>query len=184
MSKRKVGVRLLSHKNIKIFIGDSMKTALISLKKIAKESEVEIQSIPDNENNRLVGWYYNIDNLCMIHIDIDNVVDEIKLYNVDEHEIECDKELYSYDNLNEAGFRIIQLKDKKLRCSLDDVDDLLKEFRRINENKDRAIIFGNDTKCKIGFMIKANNNDLTSMDIKKYYKDYPFVDYKQTGIEW
>ena len=170
MSKRKVGIRFLNSKHTRIFLGDSIKNATSILKRIAKENGWEIESKPDNINGNLVGWYYEIKDFCYIHID--------------DEDIECDKELYSYDRLNEAGFSIIQSKDKNVVYSLNNVDELLEESRISEKCDERPVIFGNDSLYRIGFIINRIHNHLSSMVIKKYYLEYPFEVYKETNLTW
>ena len=184
MLKRKVGIRFLNSKHTRIFLGDSIKNATSILKRIAKENGWEIESKPDNINGNLVGWYYEIKDFCYIHIDDEDIVDEIRIENLRDHDIECDKELYSYDRLNEAGFSIIQSKDKNVVYSLNNVDELLEESRVSEKYDEKPVIFGNDSLYRIGFIINKIHNHLSSMVIKKYYLEYPFEVYKETNLTW
>lgn len=183
MGKRKVGIRLLNSKNTRIFLGDSIKNATVTLKKIAKDNGWEVKSEPDNQNGKLIGWYYSIEDFCSIHIDED-IVDEIKIYDISDHEIECDKELYSYDRLNEAGFEVIQVKDKHVLHALNNIEEIIEEINTSNKAKERPVIFGNDKVYRIGFVVNMVHNHLSSMIIKKYYLDYPFNSYEETNIKW
>lgn len=184
MGKRKVGIRFLNSKNTRIFIGDSIKNATSVLKKIANDNGWDIESKPDNKNGKLIGWYYGIADFCYIHIDDEDKVDEIKVYNISDHDIECDKELYSYDRMYEAGFEIIQVKDKKVLHSLSDLNELIEEINISKDVNERHVIFGNDKVYRIGFVVNMVHNHLSSMVIKKYYLEYPFNSFEETNIEW
>lgn len=184
MAKRKVGVRFLNSKSTRIFLGDSIKNATSVLKKIAKDNGWEVESRPDNQEGKLVGWYYSIDDFCCIHIDNEDIVDEIKICNLGDHDIECDKELYSYDNMNEAGFEVIQAKNRSAIHSLNNLDDIIKESESSKGVEERPIIFGNDKVYRIGFIVNMVHSHLSSMVIKKYYMEYPFNSFERTNIEW